>query len=68
MDKGSGGKIVAFSSAKEWERWLAKNHAKSTGIWLRLFKKDSGVPSVSYADALGAAICHCNWNAVGIKG
>jgi uncharacterized protein YdeI (YjbR/CyaY-like superfamily) len=57
MDEGSGGKIVAFSSAKDWEQWLAKNHAKSTGIWLRFFKKDSGVPSVSYDDALDAAIC-----------
>ena len=57
MDKGSGGEIAAFSSAKELERWLAKNHAKSTGIWLRFFKKNSGVPSVSYHEALDAAIC-----------
>ena len=48
MDKGSGGEITAFSSAKELERWLAKNHAKSTGIWLRFFKKNSGTLSVSY--------------------
>jgi uncharacterized protein YdeI (YjbR/CyaY-like superfamily) len=57
MDKGSGGEIAAFSSAKELEQWLAKNHAKSTGIWLRFFKKNSGVPSVSYSEALDAAIC-----------
>ena len=57
MDKGSGGEIAAFSSAKELERWLAKNHAKSTGIWLRFFKKNSGVRSVSYYEALDAAIC-----------
>ena len=57
MDKGSGGEIAAFSSAKELERWLARNHAKSTGIWLRFFKKNSGVPSVSYYEALEAAIC-----------
>jgi len=57
MDKGSGGEIAAFSSAEELERWLASNHAKSTGIWLRFFKKNSGVPSVSYSEALDAAIC-----------
>jgi uncharacterized protein YdeI (YjbR/CyaY-like superfamily) len=57
LDKGSGGEIVAFSSAKELERWLAINHSKSAGIWLRFFKKNSGVPSVSYDEALDAAIC-----------
>jgi len=48
---------IAFSSDKELDQWLAKNHAKSTGIWLRFFKKNSGVPSVSYDEALDAAIC-----------
>ena len=57
MDKGSDGEIAAFSSAKELERWLAKNHAKSTGVWLRFFKKNSGVLSVSYDEALDAALC-----------
>src|SRR6516162_821736 len=44
-------------SAREFEQWLAKNHAESTGIWLRFFKKNSGVLSVSYAEAVDAAIC-----------
>ena len=34
-----------------------KNHAESTGIWLRFFKKNSGVLSVSYVEAVDAAIC-----------
>ena len=57
MDKGSVGKTIAFPSAREFEQWLAKNHAESTGIWLRFFKKNSGVLSVSYAEAVDAAIC-----------
>jgi uncharacterized protein YdeI (YjbR/CyaY-like superfamily) len=57
MDQGSVGKIIDFPSAKEFEQWLAKNHAESTGIWLRFFKKNSGVLSVSYAEAVDAAIC-----------
>src|SRR5690349_19777729 len=58
MAKESGsGEVAAFSSAKEFEQWLAKNHAKSTGIWLRFFKKNAGIPSVSYSEALDAAIC-----------
>ncbi|HLJ58364.1 MAG TPA: YdeI/OmpD-associated family protein [bacterium] len=52
--------IVAFSSAKEWKQWLAKNHARSNGIWLRLFKRDSAVSTVSYDEALDEALC-CGW-------
>ena len=50
--------IIAFPSAKDWERWLAKTHASSRGVWLRLFKKGSGVASVTYAEALAAALCY----------
>ena len=57
MDKGRVGKFAAFASAREFEQWLAKNHAESTGIWLRFFKKNSSVLSVSYDEALDAAIC-----------
>ena len=57
MDKRRVGKIAAFESAREFEQWLAKNHAESTGIWLRFFKKNSSVLSVSYDEALDAAIC-----------
>ncbi len=51
-------RILTFSSAAAWERWLGKNHAKSGGIWLRTYKKASGRPSVTYAEALDAALCH----------
>jgi uncharacterized protein YdeI (YjbR/CyaY-like superfamily) len=50
--------IIAFPSAKEWELWLAKTHASSRGVWLRLFKKGSGVASVTHAEALAAALCY----------
>ncbi len=50
--------ILAFASAKAWQQWLAKHHSTSDGIWLRLFKKTSATPSVSYAEALDAALCY----------
>lgn len=50
--------IIAFPSAKRWERWLARNHAASTGVWLRFFKKESKVASVTHAEALAAALCY----------
>jgi uncharacterized protein YdeI (YjbR/CyaY-like superfamily) len=50
-------KIRSFRSEAAFERWLAANHARETEIWLRLYKKGSGVPSVSNAQALDVALC-----------
>ncbi len=52
------GRVRLFSSQKTWAAWLEKNHRKSEGLWLRLAKKDSGVQSVSYREALEVALCH----------
>ena len=49
---------LEFKTGKAWESWLEKNHAKSSGIWLRLAKKASGSESVSYAEALECALCY----------
>lgn len=49
---------VAFASAKEWSAWLAKNHAKSAGVWLKIAKKGAETESVSYSDALDRALCY----------
>jgi uncharacterized protein YdeI (YjbR/CyaY-like superfamily) len=49
--------ILRFRSSSEFRRWLAANHRQSDGIWLRIFKKDSGEPTVTYAEALDEALC-----------
>jgi len=50
--------VRAFRSLAEWERWLATNHATAEGVWLRFFKKGSGVPTVSYAEAVEGALIY----------
>lgn len=50
--------VVAFESARLWEAWLAKHHAHSPGVWLRIYKKDSGKKTVNYTEALDAALCY----------
>ena len=50
--------MVAAKSAAEWRRWLAKNHEKSPGVWLRFYKKNSGVKTVTYIEAVEEALCH----------
>ena len=50
--------VLAFRSARAWEAWLAKNHGRQEGIWLKFAKKDSGVASVHYPQALEVALCY----------
>ncbi len=49
--------ILAFPAAEAFESWLAGNHDTSTGLWLKIAKKGSGVPTVSYTEALDVALC-----------
>ena len=49
---------LPFESKKKWADWLAKQHDKSTGVWLKLAKKATGIPSVTYAEALDVALCY----------
>ena len=49
--------IRPFASPAEMESWLEDHHADSEGIWLKIAKKDSGVESVTYAEALEVALC-----------
>jgi uncharacterized protein YdeI (YjbR/CyaY-like superfamily) len=48
--------ILAFADAGAWGGWLAKSHASSSGVWLRIARKDSGQPSVTYAEAVERAL------------
>jgi uncharacterized protein YdeI (YjbR/CyaY-like superfamily) len=50
--------IISMATTAEWDKWLAKNCAKVDAIWLRIFKKDSGEKSITYAEALDCALCH----------
>jgi uncharacterized protein YdeI (YjbR/CyaY-like superfamily) len=50
-------KIKSFRSAVEFERWLGKNHDREDELWLRFYKKDSGKPTVTFAEALDAVLC-----------
>jgi uncharacterized protein YdeI (YjbR/CyaY-like superfamily) len=49
--------IIAFATAARFRQWLARHHADHPGIWLKIAKKDSGIPTVTYAEALDEALC-----------
>lgn len=50
--------IQLFEDEQAWEHWLAQHRGTSTGLWLRLAKKNSGLRSLSYAAALDVALCY----------
>jgi uncharacterized protein YdeI (YjbR/CyaY-like superfamily) len=50
--------VQSFSSTEEFASWLAKHHIVSSGIWIRLFKIKSGVPTITYGEALDIALCY----------
>ena len=49
---------LPFATKNKWADWLARHHGKSGGAWLKLAKKDSGIPSVTYGEALEVALCY----------
>lgn len=49
--------IIAFVTAAEFRQWLTRHHSDHPGIWLKIAKKASGIPTVTYAEALDEALC-----------
>ena len=47
-----------FATAAAFAAWLAKNHAASRGLWLRIAKKASGIKTVTHPEALDIALCY----------
>jgi uncharacterized protein YdeI (YjbR/CyaY-like superfamily) len=50
-------KIKSFRTEAAFQSWLRKNHARETEVWLRIYKKNSGVPSITPAEALDVVLC-----------
>jgi uncharacterized protein YdeI (YjbR/CyaY-like superfamily) len=49
--------MLPFASQAAWETWLEQHHADAPGLWLQIAKKDTGVPTVSYDQAVESALC-----------
>lgn len=50
-------RIKEFATEKAFEAWLSKHHDKETELWIRIYKKDSGVRSVTPAEAIDVVLC-----------
>jgi uncharacterized protein YdeI (YjbR/CyaY-like superfamily) len=50
-------KIRSFRTEAAFEKWLAASHARETEVWIKIHKKDSGLPTVTHPEALDVALC-----------
>jgi len=46
-----------FPSPAAWRAWLEEHHAKSQELWVGLYKRDSGRPSITWSEAVDGALC-----------
>ncbi len=49
---------IPFANPQAWANWLEVQHSAAQGVWLKLAKAGSGIPSVTYAEALDVALCY----------
>jgi len=49
--------VIAFPDAAAWESWLAANHERAAGVWLKMAKKGSGIPSVTDDEVVDIGLC-----------
>ena len=49
--------VIAFASKQLFERWLEAQDLAAAGLWLKIARKDSGLASITYQEALDAALC-----------
>jgi uncharacterized protein YdeI (YjbR/CyaY-like superfamily) len=47
-----------LETASQWRAWLAQNHDRSPGVWLVFYRKETGMPSIKYGEALDEALCY----------
>lgn len=49
--------MMSFASSKDLGRWLKENHATETELWVKVFKKKTGIPSVSWDEIVIETLC-----------
>lgn len=50
-------KIMPFASPKELRQWLKASHATESELWVKVFKKKTGIPSVTWNEIVIETLC-----------
>lgn len=49
--------VIFFATPAKFRAWLAKHHDKATEQWVGFYKKHTGQPSITWPEAVDAALC-----------
>jgi uncharacterized protein YdeI (YjbR/CyaY-like superfamily) len=49
--------IVELKDQRAWHRWLAANHDRTAGAWLKIAKQHSPTKTINHSEALEEALC-----------
>jgi uncharacterized protein YdeI (YjbR/CyaY-like superfamily) len=52
-----GADVRPFRDADEFDAWLAEHHEEPAGVWLKLAKAASGIPSMTSDEAVDVGLC-----------
>ncbi|MFJ6758735.1 MULTISPECIES: YdeI family protein [unclassified Streptomyces] len=58
MEEMGGVEIVGFADAAAFEGWLAEHHTRHEGVWIKVAKKKSGIPSVTDDELVDIGLCY----------
>lgn len=50
-------RIQSFESAAAFEKWLSKKHDSEPELWIKMHKKGSGLPSITWIEAVQVCLC-----------
>jgi uncharacterized protein YdeI (YjbR/CyaY-like superfamily) len=50
-------KVREFASSEAFDTWLAEHHQSADEIWIRIFKKASGKPTITPVEAIDVVLC-----------
>ena len=50
-------KIITFATPKDLGQWLKVNHATESELWVKIYKKNTGILSVIWNDVVIEALC-----------
>lgn len=57
MESYNGTQTFYAKNQSAWRKWLEKNHSQENAVWLIIYKKETGIPSIYYPEAVDEALC-----------
>ncbi|GHI85400.1 YdeI/OmpD-associated family protein [Streptomyces xanthophaeus] len=58
MDEIDGVELLAFPDAAAFEEWLSGHHTRHEGVWIKVAKKKSGIPTVTDDELVDVGLCY----------